>query len=350
MPAGAGLSRREVLKGIGGTAAGTAAFTTLGTLAAACGSSAPSGGGTKTGGKLTPVTLQLNYINNIEFSGMLWGAHKGFYRDEGIDITIEPLGPTSDAISIVASGKATVGMASGDQLIIAKSKGLPVKAFATQLQTNPNGWLALAKSGINSTSDFKGKSFGIPPFLRNQMPLVLSLVGLTESDVEIKPISFSLAPLLQQNVELYNAYEMNQPNTLKDMHIPYKFFRWADEGYVYYTDVFFATDTQVSHNAPLLKSFWRATQRGWMDVFASPAPVVSYVVSGSKGSLNAHQQTEEFHSLKPLMTSADTAAHGFGAMSAAKWQQGIDLLAKYHLVGKSFPASDIYATGFVAKS
>lgn len=299
--------------------------------------------------KLTPVTLQLPFIKNIEFSGILWGASKGYYRDEGIDLTVHALAPTADPITITASGNAAIGMASGDEMIIARSKGIDIKAFATQVQVNPSGWLVLKSSGIKSPAAFKGKTLGIPPIYRNELKLVLSLEGLKEKDVTVRSVGFDPSALLAHQVDVYNAYAMNQPLTLKQKGIPYRFFLWADSGYVYYTDVFFATSKTIKQNPALLRAFLRATKRGWADVWAHPAAAVTFTVNQSHGSLVAQQQRLELTALRPLMFSQDTTMHGFGAMTTQKWQRGIDLLAKFHLIAKRYPASEIFVPGFASR-
>lgn len=339
------LSRRALLKRLGGAALGVAAAPSL--LPALDPAAAErSKAGSR---KLTPVTLQLPFIKNIEFSGITWGASKGYYRDQGIDLNVQALAPTSDPITIVAGGNAMFGMASGDELIIARSKGIGVKAFATQMQINPSGWLVLASSGITSPAQFKGKTLGIPPIYRNELPLVLSLEGLSLQQVTVRSVGFDPTALLDHQVDVYNAYAMNQPLTLKAKGIRYRFFYWATAGYVYYTDVFFATDSTIKQHPALLKAFLRATRRGWADVLAHPGGAVNFVVNDSHGTLVAKQQRAELGALRPLMVSQDTRMHGFGAMTAAKWQRGIDLLAKFHLISKTYPASHIYVPGFVTR-
>jgi hypothetical protein len=76
---------------------------------------------------------------------------------------------------------------------------------------------------------------------------------------------------------------------------------------------------------------------------------VSFTVGQSHGALVAQQQRLELAALRPLMFSRDTTMHGFGAMTTQKWQRGINLLAKFHLIAKSYPASEIFVPAFAIR-
>ena len=300
--------------------------------------------------KLTSVSLQLDFIKNIQFAGILVGLDRGFYRDEGINLSVTAQGPTTDPVSLVASGHTTIGMNSGDVLIQARAKGIPVKAFAADLQINPAGWLVLKSSGIKTLKDFKHKTLGIPAAYRNQAALVLSLEGLTKDDVTLRTVGFDVSVLVNHEVDVFNAFATNQPITLSLKGIPNKFFRWYDSGYVYYTDAFFVTDKTLKSKGALLRSFVKATQRGWAYVYAHPKEAVNFVVKKyGAGLLDSKQQLAELKQLKPLMNTTDTATNGFGHMKTQQWQRGINLFAKFHLIDHGFPANQIFAQGFVQK-
>jgi len=313
-------------------------------LLAACGSAPASSKA------LIPVSLQLDFIKNVQFAGPLWGLEKGFYRDEGIALTISQQGPTTDPVQLVAAGAQTIGMESGDILIKARAKGIPVKAFAADLQISPVGWSVLESSGITRPADLKGRTIGMSPAYLQQAPLVLALEGLSTKDVTLKQVGFDESVLINHEVDARDAFSVNTPITLNMKGIANRFFPWHDSGYDYYTDVFFVTDSTLKEKASILQAFVRATQRAWADVFAHQSEVVDLIVTKyGQGLLNKQQQAGELAALKPLMYTSDTNANGFGSMTAAQWQTGIDQFAKFNLISSKFSESDIYAPGFVKK-
>ncbi|MDA8037808.1 MAG: ABC transporter substrate-binding protein [Actinomycetota bacterium] len=343
------LTRRGLLKRAITYGSGFAALGAIGTVLDACGSSTSSSNGSTSAKAMTPVSLQLNWLENVEFAGILLALHKGYYRDENIALSIAPLGPTTDPVDLVASGKAMIGMESGgDSVIIARSKGIPIKSFASDLQTDPSAWMTLKTSGITQMSQLRGKTVGIQAPDLQEVPLILGLGGLTTQDVSVKTVSFDPSVLVDHEVDAFSVFVTNEPITLEQQGIGVDLIPWSAYGFTYYSDCFFATDSTVKSNPGLLKSFVRATQRGWTEVFADPSAAVSLVLDVyGHGTLVERQQLAELHSQMPLMHSSFSNAHGLLAVSTSYWQSGIDLLARYKLIARSFPASDLCIEGLV---
>ena len=337
------VSRRAFLRKVGAYGGAALAFGALPTALEACGSTSSKGA------KLTPLSLQLNWLENVEFAGILWALSKGYYRDEGIDLSVAPLGPTTDPIDLVASGSSTVGMESGgDSVIIARSRGVPIKSFASDLQTDPSAWMTLGSSGITTMSQLRGKTVGIQAPDLQEVPLILGLGGLTTHDVTVKTVSFDPSVLVDHEVDAFSVFVTNEPITLEEQGIAVNLIPWSSYGFAYYSDCFFASDTTMKNKSGLLKAFVRATQRGWSDVFANTHGAVSLVLDAyGHGTLVETQQLAELNAQMPLMQSSDTAAHGLLAVSITTWQTGIDLLARYGLIPHSFPGSDVCVEGFV---
>lgn len=88
-----------------------------------------------------PVLVQLDWIKNAQFAGVLVAEARGWYRDAGFEVTVRAVGTTRlDQITPVmeAPGLA-IGVADGSALIKARVAGAPVKAFATMFQASPLG-------------------------------------------------------------------------------------------------------------------------------------------------------------------------------------------------------------------
>lgn len=341
------LSRRGFLRKLGTYGGG---LVSLGALAAFRESPASLTRTARSKG-LTSLSLQLNWLENVEFAGILWALRKGYYRDEGINLSVAPLGPTTDPVDLVASGHATIGMESGgDSVIIARSKGIPIKSFASDLQSDPSAWMTLRTSGIKKMSQLRGKTLGIQAPDLQEVPLILGLGGLTTADVTVRTVSFDPSVLVDHEVDAFSVFMTNEPITLEEKGIAVNLIPWSAYGFSYYSDCFFATDSTIKSRPGILKAFVRATQRGWTEVFANPHGAVSLVLEVyGHGTLVEAQQRAELAIQTPLMHSSYSKQHGLLAVSTGTWQAGIDRLAKYKLIPRSFPASEICVEGFVEK-
>src|SRR5690242_4799078 len=72
-------------------------------------------------GALQPVSLRLSWIPNVEFAGILLAKERGFYKDAGIDLRIDPGGMGLDPVQLVAGGADDIGIAEGSQIIIGRT-------------------------------------------------------------------------------------------------------------------------------------------------------------------------------------------------------------------------------------
>ena len=87
----------------------------------------------------TPVTVQLDWITNVQFAGVLVAQEKGWYKEASLDVSIKPidLATMTTSVASVLKGTNMIGIADGLVLLNARADHKPVKAFATMLQASP---------------------------------------------------------------------------------------------------------------------------------------------------------------------------------------------------------------------
>ncbi len=188
----------------------------------------PQSGGTATstteesGGALKKVTIALGYIPDVQFAPFYVALHKGYYRDEGLDVTLRN-GIVQDLVGELGRGANNVNFAavSGDELIPARIAGVPVKYVMTWYRQYPVAAASIVGKGptLKSPADLKGKVVGIPgPFGANYIGLqaLLRAGGLTLQDVQLKSINFTqVASLSQGQVDVAMVYAANEPTQLR---------------------------------------------------------------------------------------------------------------------------------------
>ena len=62
---------------------------------------------------MTPMTVQLNWVPNVQFAGILLAKERGWYRDAGIDLTIKGWEEGVSSTDEVVAGRAQIGVAEG---------------------------------------------------------------------------------------------------------------------------------------------------------------------------------------------------------------------------------------------
>src|SRR5580704_1809968 len=105
---------------------------------------------------LAPVRLQLDWYPQPEQGGFFAAQLLGYYKAEGLDVTILPLPQYGSVAQLVASGKADFGLASSDQVIEWNSNGLPLVAVSATMQHDPQAVMVHQDSPIHDFKDLEG--------------------------------------------------------------------------------------------------------------------------------------------------------------------------------------------------
>ncbi len=192
----------------------TIIFAILAVLLAACApkpAPAPESSSPET---LTQVDVGVGFVPNIQFAPFYVAQAKGFYAEEGLDVSLEH-GFENDFVQLTAQGERQFAVASGDQVILARAQGLPVVYVMKWYEKYPVGVAALAESGINTPADLNGRTVGIPGMFGASFVAWKGLAyaaGVDEASVNLQEIGFTQAEALNQGtVEAAVVYLANEP-------------------------------------------------------------------------------------------------------------------------------------------
>ncbi|MDX2272329.1 MAG: ABC transporter substrate-binding protein [Cyanobacteriota bacterium] len=174
------------------------------------------------------VKLQLKWFPQSQFAGYLVAQEKGFYEQEGLKVTLLPIGDQSP-IQTVAVGGADFGTTWITDLLTARAQGLPVVHIAQMFQKSGYAMVALKSTNISKPEDFKGKKIGIWPS-GNEYPALalLKKVNLTTSldtsvsnpDVELVTYGFDPAQVFPDKVDVASAMVYNELNQIVGLGYP----------------------------------------------------------------------------------------------------------------------------------
>src|SRR5437764_14030758 len=92
------------------------------------------------------LSVQLDWVPEPEHGGFYQAQARGFFREEGLDVTLIPGGPNAFVMPSVATGKADIGQADSTNTLLQQAEGLPVVQFAAVFQDDPSGILVNADS------------------------------------------------------------------------------------------------------------------------------------------------------------------------------------------------------------
>ena len=296
---------------------------------------------------LQPVTIQLNWVTNVQFAGVLLAKERGWYEEAGIDLTVRGWKPGVSPIAEVTAGRAQIGVVEGDTLIKAGVGGNAIKAIATQFQKTPFCLMSKKSLGIETPEQLKGKKIGINSTAVVMTKIVLASKGLGLEDITTVPIeSEDVRPLIKDEIDAYVGFMNAQPLTLKEKGYEINVIPAFRHGYDFYSGVYFVTETMIRKRPDMIQKFLGATLRGWKEAFKDPAATAKLVVKKyyPKGSVS--QQTESLKVFKFLATLGE-GRQFFGWMEKEYWTKGIDILHKFKQIDRKIPAGDVFTMEFL---
>ncbi|HEX8227747.1 MAG TPA: ABC transporter substrate-binding protein [Chloroflexia bacterium] len=309
---------------------------------------------------LTKVTIALGYIPDVQFAPFYVALHKGYYRDEGLDVTLRN-GIVTDLVGELGTGANNVNFAavSGDELIPARAAGVPVKYVMTWYRQYPVAAASIVGKGptLSSPADLKGKVVGIPgPYGANYIGLqaLLKAGGLTLEDVQVKYINFTqVASLSAGQVDVAMVYAANEPTHLRSQGFEVSTLPVSD--YAQLASNGLATNEKtLSENPDLVRRVVRATLKGIGSTVDDPEgafqeslkQIPELSKSDDTQQLQRQVLTETIKLMQPK--PGDPAANQpVGWVDVDVWTKTQDALFDFGIVKKKLDVEEMFTNEFV---
>jgi putative hydroxymethylpyrimidine transport system substrate-binding protein len=191
------------------------------------------------------VSLVLDWFPNADHAGIFMATSTGLDTRAGADITTSvPSDPTT-TLTAVAAGKKDLAITYAPELLIARSKGVPVTAVGAIAQVPLNSIMARADSGITRPRDLEGKTVGIAgvPSDRALLDTVVAADGGDPSTVRTKIVGYSLAPSLAAGKvdAIIGAYWNIEGPDLRMKGVPVTVLKLDDYGVPKYDELVIVT-------------------------------------------------------------------------------------------------------------
>ncbi|MBM7045735.1 MULTISPECIES: ABC transporter substrate-binding protein [Rhizobium] len=294
------------------------------------------------------VSVRLKWVAQAQFAGIYVAKAKGFYKEAGIEATINPGGPNINVESLVASGADTFGIASGTEgMLYARQNGLPLVCIGMSQQMTPFAYVTYNGTGIKSVKDFKGKKVATW-FTGPQFTLfsVLAHEGIAKDDVQIVSQPFSMQPFIDHQYDVATVTLYNELNTLKEQGInDIRLFLPDDSGVTTQQDAIVTSEKVIKEKPELVQAFLAATLKGWKYSFEHKAEAVDIVLAAGSGLERKHQELM-LDEIEHVMTAKLGKTEGLGAIDLASIGAVQDSLLEYKALKAKVDLKSAFDTSF----
>ncbi len=307
---------------------------------------------------LIPVNFQSKWFPDAQFAGYFVAQDKGFYAEEGLDVTVLDGGNVNPTVA-VASGNADFGTDWLANILIQRDQGLNVVYIGQMFQVAGYRLVALKSSGIETFADMAGRKVGVWAFGNEfATEAVFAKAGLTSNldptvtnpDVDAVVYAFDPGLVFPNEVDVASAMTYNELDQIVGLGYDLSVLNVLNpadiDADILEDSVFANTDVLASSNfkgsglsgKEVAERFLRASIRGWEYSLANQEEAVSIVLkscgdtcagSGSRQSPLIHQTWMMAESAKLVKPTADTAV---GSIDRADFERSVQLLVDVGLI------------------
>lgn len=296
---------------------------------------------------LQKATVLLDWFPNTNHTGLYVALKNGFYEEEGLQVDIiQP--PEGTHVQLLAAGQADFAVSSQEEVTMARSQGIPIKAIAAIIQHNTSGFAAPKDKNINTPADFVGKTYGGwgSPAEEAVLRLLMDKYSADFSKLSILNIgSADFFTSVHKDVDFswifwgWTGIEAD----LKGMPVTFIRLSEVDKCLDYYTPVLIGNEKLLGQNPDLAKKFMKATTRGYLYAIENPdqaAQILLGVVPEMNSELVINSQ-------RYLAAEYQGDAPRWGEMRATIWQGYADFLVENGLLPSCVDTTMAYSNDFL---
>ena len=268
------------------------------------------------------VTMQLGWLASNGILGEVAAMANGYYDAEGVTLEITPGGPNVDGVAGVAAGRASLGqLSSSPSMMLARSAGIPVKAFAAGYQKHPFTYFSLEDAPIRTAQDMIGKTIATQPTAQILLKALLAANEIPEDQVEVVNMGSDMNQLLTGQAQAVTGWLTNT-NALSVLGESRVDLMLWDTGIQLYANVYYANDDTLANEADTLAAFLRGSARGWGFARENPEAAVDMLVAAYP-NLDRDSELQAVETVLGFSFDGTTAERGWGTMEADKWEAQI---------------------------
>jgi NitT/TauT family transport system substrate-binding protein len=306
--------------------------------------------------KETPIRFALDWRFEGPAAPFFVAIDKGYYKAEGLNVTIDPGAGSVEGINRVASGAYDVGFADINSLVKYRDnpRNLPVKAVMMVYDAPAFSIVSLKKNGISKPKDLEGKILGAPAAdgAYAQWPIFVQANKIDPSKVKIENIGFPVRePMLAQGkVDAiagfwFSSYMNLKANGVNGDDIVVLLMK--DHGVDLYGNVIIANPDLMRFSPKAIAGFVKATIRGIQDTIRNPEAAIDSLMTRNAIAKREVELERLKLSLAKNYVTPDVQKNGLGAVDMKRLERSIDQIGLTFQYSNKPKAADIFTAQYL---
>jgi NitT/TauT family transport system substrate-binding protein len=302
----------------------------------------------------------MKFANDWKWEGpsapLLLALDKGYFTEEGLDVTMDTGQGSLEAIPRVASGTYQIGAADINSLIKFRDQNPDLKIMAIFMVYNKPAFSIVGRKslGIETPKDLEGKILGAPApdGAYAQWAAFVKANGIDPTKVTIENVGFPVRePMLAQGrVAAITGFSFSSFINLKANGVPEEditVLLMADHGLDLYGNVIIVNPAFAAENPEAVKGFLRALVKGTRETFADPEAAVKHILNHNDVAREPVELERLKMAIAQNMLTEEVRANGIGAVDMARLERSIGQIADTYSFKAVPTAADIFDASFL---
>ena len=307
-------------------------------------------------GAQTPIKFTLDFKFEGPSAPFLVAIDKGYFKAEGLDVTIDSAAGSLEPINRVASGTYDMGFGDINSLIKFRdaNPGTPIKSVFILYNKPPFSVVARKSRGITAPKDLEGKKLGAPAAdgAFAQWKIFVQANGIDPHKVTIENVGFPVRePMLAAGqVDAITGFSFSSYINLKDRGVPVEdivVLLMADHGVNLYGNTIMVSPKFAAEKPEAVKGFLRAFVKGLKDTVKDPATAVDSVIKRNDVAKKDVELERLRMALRDNILTPEVKANGFGGVDMARLDKAIDQIALTYEFKAKPKGADVFDASFL---
>ncbi len=299
--------------------------------------------------KLEEVSLRLGWIGKGYDAPYYLALEKGFFREQGLAVTIYKGQGSVTGMKLVANKTNTFGTGPADALVKAVDTGLPLRMLLCAFQRTPITFLMHQDSGISKPKDLEGKRVAFPPGSGQAQvyPAFVAVTGIDGSKVRVTNIDAGslLTVLLERKVDAVLAWVTDRV-ILESKGAKVAMMPFADHGLTLLANGLYTHIDLGAQRPDLVRRFTHAASRAYSYTLEHPEEAMAALLKHIP-ELDPAVERKILDITLDLRETPNSRGKTFGWMAREDWQQTLETIRRFVGLEKNPPAETYYTNEFL---